>query len=222
MIDPDKTLKVQVAIPGMEILGIKIPEVSELIAPIVPHSWVEQRANALAGAQSVFDRIASLGFLAHFGTWLSRDRANVQAACAIGRLKLPLATIALWAAGIHALSPDEEGMDVIEREFSAAIQLVSDEITEMLPSLIGDEAFIPTARAVCHRREDVQGVGIVLALAGRGEVTQGLKRLDLLTSPMAAEMAKIPSIYADDPLLTTLALANPEVWWSFSSLRKSR
>ncbi len=195
---------------------IEIPNVTLLLAPLAPLPWASARSKLLAESYGCFDRVAALGFMARFGACLSSYPSAIIPTLHSHPELLPLTTIVKWATGLHDLAPDDEEMDELEKEFRAEVELVSSELTDMLPSLEGDlEAFVPTARAVCHRREDLQGACVVLILAGRREVMKSLEVIDAQAKAVIPAMQKCADrITEGDELIRAVASFNPEVWWS--------
>lgn len=195
---------------------IEIPNVETLLAPLAPLPWASARSKLLAESYGCFDRVASLGFMARFGTCLSSSPAVIIPSMRAYPERFPLTTIVKWAAGLHDLSPDDEGVDEIEAEFRAEAGLVASEIAAMLPSRAGEpEAFASTARAVCHRREDLQGVCVVLILAGRRNVMKPLAELDEQAKGTIPDIQQHKDqITKGSELIPAVAAFNPEVWWS--------
>jgi hypothetical protein len=209
--------------PGGMPLALGAIEQGELrLQPVYPwpapplDDWIEavmdDQVKVLAAGRLQADRWVETtvaGVLARLQTSGTASDARARlAAMRDGRDTSPALKPRLW---MRSFSPVQR--DVVERFARVRARSMASRLASLLDRLTPDTPDLVEAwRTLCHERDDLEGVRVLLREAGAGgQLEEALREAD--ATGRAARFSWPREFDVDDKRLRRVALSNPGAWW---------
>jgi hypothetical protein len=217
------TFRFVIAAPGGLPLALGVIEQGQLwLQPVFPWpapplgEWIEavmdEELKALASERLQADRWVSTtvaGMLARLQTPGTDTEARTRlAALQAGRDPSPALKPRLWVRSFSPAQRDalERFARVRARSLASRLASLVDRLSPDLPDLVEQW------RTLCHERDDLEGVRVLLREAGSGAGLEGALH-DADTPGRAIRFSWPPGVEVDDERLRRAALSNPAAWW---------
>jgi len=184
--------------------------VAEVLGAASCSAWLREQSFRLADAPALLDRCAALGLLARL--WASEDPAERQALIN-GSAESPPQRARRWAEALD---------ETVQIEVAAAATALAHELIDKLDELQaaavdGDAAALGTvARAIVHRRDDLESVACVIFMARRSlaeaeQLHAALRRCDEQATLHLTAFG-LTDLRLDERL-RAVSWQQPEAWW---------
>jgi hypothetical protein len=189
------------------VFGWPTPSVEEWIVN-TQDTWMQTRIAQAVGADA-WARTSLAGQLARLCAPEVRD---VAALIASGRLQDLVSETELaprrWARALDPVSTQ-----ALEQQAIRRAEALGDDLTDLFETLSADmtEASATWAR-LCHRRDDIESVRVLLREAGTGTALEAVLTHTDRTG-RAIRINLDGTVSADDERLRRVALGDPSAWW---------
>jgi len=175
---------------------------------VTQDTWMKGRL-AQAFGEDAWARTSLAGQLARLCEPQVRD---VAALIASGRLQDLVDEVEL-APRRWARTLDQSALRALEQQALRRVEALGDDLADLFDTLSADmsEASATWSR-LCHRRDDIESVRVLLREAGAGDALEG----DLAAADRTGRAIRInldASISAADERLRRVALGDPSAWW---------
>ncbi len=175
--------------------------------------WMQDEAKAGIGADA-WTRTSLAGQLARLSESETRD---VAALIAAGHLQDLVSEGELaprrWARGL-----DTASTTALEQQAVRRAETLRDDLEDLFDTLSADMGEASWAwRRLCHRRDDIESVRVLLREAGAGDELDGM----LAEADRVGRAVRINldgSVSAVDERLRRVALGDPSAWWGSTDL----
>ena len=170
--------------------------------------WMQDRLSRGAHADA-WTRTSLAGQLARLCEPAQEDVAALMAS---GRLQDLVSEVELaprrWARNL----PDSDKA-VLEQQAVRRAEALGDDLTDLFDTLSADMAEASESWSrLCHRRDDIESVRLLLKEAGAGEALDDvLEAID--RTGRAVRINLEASLTSDDERLRRVALGDPSAWW---------
>lgn len=175
--------------------------------------WVVEQVGPLVSSDEAWSRVVAAGMLARLQMPASGAQAREWlAAFREGRVDESVAGPRTWARALGAA--DRAAIEAHALAECAALRLDIEDAADDVHA--GAEGWPDLVREVAHRRDDLEGVLVLLDAAGvDGPLRKALARLDregqLLRLSLPADIDR------DDERLRRAGLKDPDAWWSLAA-----
>lgn len=213
-----------------EVIGPLFPEIPVSPVPVLSSpargwcsalkdsdAWLADQAEEFLARNDPFEHVVAIGLIARLKPAPRKDAL----ATAVNDLLAGTADLAdeperVWARGLAA-----EPMGYLEDAAIAATSALLRDLAALEDAVLGpDDRHVPDPRwpaeatRILHRRDDLEGVRLILAEAGCGaRLAPALAALDSAGELLFAALPSWPGSEADERLRRALSVS-PEGWWT--------
>jgi len=170
--------------------------------------WLENKIRRLIETGEPWDHIVALGMLAKIWKPTSPELTNEILSYTGPEIAHPIFfRVEKWAKSMPS-----ETCQALERLAIAEAGMLSDILEEIIRKKPESEGWISQAESLIHRRDDLDGVEVILRNAGGGKTLKHVvATLDELGWQWVESLHKWP--LPDDEGLTRLSWYYPNLWW---------